>query len=155
MYSDISAYITQLRCDHSERIVPISVEQQPDDGYAIRHDCILLPFVQEPHLDHFHHQSDHESRNTDANCDNAYVDAEQPPVQTHIYGAPYMDNDLTGNKNSNQDFDIFDDEIDLWSPLTCKEEYQLVRKCIKHNLSRAAINKHFRYPTMATFSNLT
>jgi len=66
-----------------------------------------------------------------------------------------MDNHIAGKPISNEYFDIFDDEIDLYSPFSCEEEYQLVNCCIKHKLSRAAINEHFKNPMMATISNFT
>jgi len=57
MYSYIDAYITHLHCNHKEMIVYVSAEQLPDDGFAIEHDCILLPFAHEPHRDPFLHPS--------------------------------------------------------------------------------------------------
>ena len=75
--------------------------------------------------------------------------------RTRICGTPHLDNRLAGKPISNEYFDVFDDEIDLWSPFSCEEEYRLVHWCVKHNLSRAAINELFRNPTMATVSNFT
>jgi len=72
-----------------------------------------------------------------------------------IYGTPHLDNCVASKLISNACFDIFDDEIDLWSPFPSEEEYQLVHLCVKHNSSRGAINKVFRNPMMATISNLT
>ena len=81
------------------------------------------------------------------------IDREQPPVRTPIYGTPQLDNRLAGKPISNKNIDIFDDDIDSSSRFSCKERYQLVHWCIKHNLSRPAINELCRNPTMATFSN--
>jgi len=82
--SYIGGYITHLRRDHKERILYISAEQLPDDGIAIEHDSILLPFVLEPHRDPFLHPSDDDSSDTEADSENACIDAEQPPVRTRI-----------------------------------------------------------------------
>ena len=154
-YSYIGAYITHLRRNHKERIVYASAQQLPDDGFAIKHDSIQLPFVHEPHRDAFLHLSDDDSSDTEANNENACVDPEQPPAQTRIYGTPHFDNHLAGKPIGNEYFDIFDNEIDLWSLFSYEEEYQLVHWCVKHNLSRAAIDELFRNPTMATVSNFT
>jgi len=112
-YSYIGAYITHLRCDHKERIVYISAEELPDDGFAIEHDSILLPFVHEPHHDSFLHPSDDDSSDTGADSENACIDPEQPPVQIRISGTPHLDNRLAGRPISNEYFNVFDDEIDL------------------------------------------
>jgi hypothetical protein len=154
-YSHISAYITHLRRDHKEMIVYVSPEPLPADGFAIQHNSILLPFVHEPHHDPFLHPSDNDSSDTAADSENACIDPEQPPVRTGIGGTPHLDNRLAGKPVSIQYFNVFDDEIDLWSPCSCEEEYRLVHWCVKHNLSRAAINELFRNPTMATVTNFT
>jgi len=152
-YSYIGTYITHLRRNHKERIVYVSAEQLPDDGFAIEHDSILLPVVHEPHCDLFLHPSDDNSSDTEADSENACIDPEKPPVWTRIYGTPHLDIRLAGKPISNEYFDFFDNEIDLWSLFSCEEEYQLAHWCIKHNLSRAAINKLLRNHTMATISN--
>ena len=72
-----------------------------------------------------------------------------------IYGTPYMDTHLADKPISNEYFHIFDDEHDLWSPMSCEEEYRLARWCIKYNLSTVAMNDLIRNPTMATVSNIT
>jgi hypothetical protein len=154
-YSYICAYITQLRCDHKDRIVYISAEQLPDNDFVIVHDSFLLPFVHELYRQTFLHPSDAQSSYTEANSENECIDPEQPPVQTPIYGAPHLDNCLASKSISNGYFNIFNDEIDLSSLFPCEEEYRLGHWCIKHNLSRAAINKLFRNPTMATVNNFT
>jgi hypothetical protein len=155
MYSYIGAYITHLCRDHKVRIVYASAEQLPDDGFANEHDTILLPFVHEPHHDPFFHPSDDDSSVTEADSENACIDPEQPPVRTRTCGTPHLDNCLAGKPISMEYFDIFNDDIDLWSLFSCKEEYRLEHWCVKHNLSRAAINKLSRNPTMATVSNFT
>jgi hypothetical protein len=66
-----------------------------------------------------------------------------------------LDNSQAGKPISNEYFDVFDDEIDLCSPLSCEEEYRFADWCVKHLLSRAAINEFIRNPTMATVSNFT
>jgi hypothetical protein len=153
--SFIGAYITHLRPDHNERIVYASAERLPDDGFVIKHDSILLPFVHEPHYGLFLHPSDHYSSDTEADSEMGCIDSEQPPVLTHICRTPHLDNRLAGKPISNQYFVVFDIEIDLWSPFSCEEEYRLAHWYIKHNLSRAAINELFKKRTMATVSNFT
>jgi hypothetical protein len=154
-YSYIGAYITHLCRDHKERIVYISAEQLPDDGFAIEHDSILLAFIHELHHNPFLHPSDDDSSDTQADSENAYIDPEQPPVRTGICGTALWDNHLAGERISNEYFDVFPNEIDLWSPFSCEEEYRLAHWWVKHNLSRAAINELFRISTMATVSNFT
>jgi hypothetical protein len=83
------------------------------------------------------------------------MDPEQPPVRTHICGTPQLDNPWAGNPISNEYFDVFNNKIDLWSPFSWEEEYRLAHWCVKHDLSRAAINERFRNTTMATVSNFT
>jgi len=58
------------------------------------------------------------------------IDPEQRPVRKRIYGAPYFDNRLAGKHISNEYLNIFDDEIDLWSPLSSGEEYRLAYLCL-------------------------
>jgi len=128
-YSYISAYITHLHRNHKERIVYVSAKQLPDDGFAIEHDSILLPFVHVPHHDPFFHPSDHHSSDTEADSENACIDPEQPPVRTRICDTPHFDNRLAGKPISNEYFDVFDYEIDLWSPVSCEEEYRLAHWC--------------------------
>jgi len=101
------------------------------------------------------HTSDYHPSDTEAHRENACIDPEQHPVRPRIYGTTHFDNCLAGRPVGNEYFDIVEGEIEIWSPLTCEEEYQLAHWCIKHNLSRAAINELFRNPTMATVSNLT
>ena len=117
-YSYIGAYITHLRRDHKERIVYVSAEQLPGNGFAIEHDSIPLPFLHEPHGNSFLHPSDNDSSDTEADSENACIDPEQPPVQTRICGTAHLDNHPAGNPISNKYFDIFDDGIDPWSPFS-------------------------------------
>jgi hypothetical protein len=154
-YSYISTYITHLRPDHKERIVYVSAQQLPDDGFAIEYDSILLPFIHERHHDPFLHPFGDDSRVTEAHSENACIDPEQHPVWTRICGTAQLDNHLAGKPISNEYFDIFDDQIDLLSSFSCEEEYRLAHWCVKHNLSRADINELFRNPMMATVSNFT
>jgi hypothetical protein len=44
-------------------------------------------------------------------------------------------------KAIDSDFNIFNDQIDQWAPFSCEEEYHLAHWCVKHKLSRAAINE--------------
>jgi hypothetical protein len=127
----------------------------PDNGFAIEHDSILLPFVHEPHRDPFLYPSHDDSSNTEDDGENACIDPEHLSVQKCIYGTPHMDNPLAGMPICNKYFDIFDNEIDLWSMFSCDKEYRLVHCCVKDNLSRVAIDELFRSPTMATVSNFT
>jgi hypothetical protein len=124
-YSYIGAYITHLRRDQNERIVYVSAEQRPDDSFAIVHDSILLPCIPEPHDDPFHPPFDDASSDTDAVSEHACIDPEQPPVRTRICGTPHLDNRLAGKPISNEYFNVFEDEIDPSSLLSCKEEYRL------------------------------
>jgi len=149
-YSYIGTYNTHLHCVHKEWIVYVWAKQLPDDTFAIDHDSILLPCVQEPHHGPFVHPSHHDSSDTEANCENAWINAEPPAVRTSIYGTPHFGNRLAGKSISNQHFDFLDDEIDLWSPSSCVQEYWLA-----HNLSRATLNEYFTNPTMATVRNFT
>jgi len=155
MYIYIGTYITHHCCNHEDWIVYLWAEQRPDDGYAIKHHWILLPFIQEPHSDPFLHPPNNDSSNAEADLKNAGIDPEQPPVWSRIYATPHLDNHLAAKSISNEYLDIFDDEIDLLSQCSCEEENRLVNWCIMHNMSRAAINQLFRNPTMATVSNFT
>jgi len=138
-----------------ERIVYISIQQRPDDGFAIERNCILIPFVSEPHCKAFLHHSEDDSSDTEADSENVCIDLEQAPVWTPIYGTPHLDNNLARKPISNEYFDIFNDESDLLSPFSCEEGYGVTHWYVKHNSSRAAINDHFRNPTMETISNFT
>jgi len=66
-----------------------------------------------------------------------------------------LDNLVVSKPISNEYFDILDNEIDLGLLFSREEEYQLVHRCVKHLLSRAAINELFRNLMMATVSNFT
>ena len=83
------------------------------------------------------------------------IDPEQPPVRTRICGTPHLEDRPAGKPISNEYFDVFDDEIDLWSPFSREEEYRFAHWCVKHIFSSAAINELFRNSTMATISNFT
>jgi hypothetical protein len=122
MYCYIGAYITYLRCDQKDRILYVSAKQLADDGFPIEHDSILLPFVPEPHQNAFLHPYDDDSSDTEADSENACIDPEQAPVRTRICGSPQRDNRQAGKPISHEYFDIFDDEIDIWSAFTCTAE---------------------------------
>jgi len=154
-YFYIRTYIACLCHDQKERILYICAEQLPDDDFAIKHESILYPSIHELHRHSVPHPSDNDPSDTVANSDNACIDPEQPPFRTRIYSTPHLDNRLAGKPISNEYFDIFDGEIDPRSPFLYEEEYRLALWRIRHNLSRAAINKLFRNPTMATVSNFT
>jgi len=72
-----------------------------------------------------------------------------------MYGAPHLVNHLAAKAVSNEYFDIVDDEIDLWSPFSCKAEYWLAHLYAKHNLSSLAHSMLFRNPKMAIVSYFT
>jgi len=91
MYCCIVAYITHLHHIHKERIEYVSAEQLPDEGIAIRHNTILLPFVHESHHDPVLHPAENESSDTEANRENWYIDPEQPWVQTRIHDTPRLE----------------------------------------------------------------
>jgi len=122
-YSYIGTSITHLRCDYKEGIVYVSAGQLPDDSFAIEHDCILLPFVHGMQRNPVFHPSDNNSNDTEADSRNAYIHPEQPAVRTPIRDTPPLDNLRAGKLVINQYVDIFDDEIDQWSPFSCEEEY--------------------------------
>jgi hypothetical protein len=155
MDSYIGTYITHLHRNHKEKIVYVAAELLANDGFGIQSNSIQLPFIPEMHSDPLLHHSDDDSIDTEAGSENACIDPEQPPVRTRIYGSPHFNNRLSSKRISNKYFNIFDDEIDLCSPLSCEEEYRLAHLCVKHYMSKAAINKHFWNPTMATISNFT
>jgi len=72
-YSYIGTYITHLRRNHKERIVHLSVKQQPEDGFAIEHGSLLRPFVNELHCDPWLHTAEVDSSNTYANSENVFT----------------------------------------------------------------------------------
>jgi len=152
MYSYIGAQITQLRRDHERRTVYVSAEQLPDDRFALERNRTPLSLVQEQHRDPVLHLSDDDSSDIEADSENACIDPEEPPVRQWIYGNTLFDNRSAGKRISDKYFNIVNDEIYLWSPFSCEAQYRLVHWCIKHTLSRAAINQLFRNRTMATTS---
>lgn len=99
-----------------ERIVWISAGESPDIGYVIEHKNILLPFIHEPHCDHFLHSSSNYSLVTVANSKHVCIHLEQPPLWTWIYGTAQLENCLAGKSVVIEYYDIVDDEIDLWWP---------------------------------------
>jgi len=122
---------------------------------VIEHNGNLLPFVHELDRNPFLHPSDNDSSYTDADSEIAWLNPKQPPVQTHNCGSPHSANCRAGKPISNEYFDIFDDEINLWLQFSYQEENLSVHWCVKSNFSRAAMNKLFRNPTMATVRNFT
>jgi len=116
---------------------------------------MLLKVGHGPHRDPFLHPFNDHSHDPDADSEYACVDPKQTVGRKHIYGAPHLDNCLDGKPISNEYFDNFDDEIDPRSQFSWEEEYGLVHWCVKHNLSRTAIDKHLRNPMIATVSNFT
>jgi len=79
----------------------------------------------------------------------------QSPVWIPLHGTPHLDIRLASKPTNNEYFNIFDNEIDVWSPLLCQEEAWFVKWCIKHYLSRAAIHELLRNRTMASGSIFT
>jgi len=154
-YSYISAYITHLGRYHEGRIPYISAQRVPDDGSVFEHVIILYPYITEPHRDPVLHPSDNDSSDIEADSDNVSIDLAQPPGRRYIYSTLHLENYLAGRTNTNKNFNIFDNEIDLWSQFSCKKENHLVQWCFKRNLGRAGIRELFRNPTMATVSNFT
>jgi len=122
---------------------------------VIEHDSILRPFVDEPHHHSFIHPCDQYCSDIDDDSEDACIDPAQPSVRTRPCGTPHLDVSLAGKPICNKYFNIFKDEIDLWLPFSCEEEYRLGHWCVKHNLSRAAINEHFRNTKRATVSDFT
>jgi len=64
-YSNISSYITHLPRDNQERVLQVSAESLPDDGFAIEHDSILLLFIHQLHCDPLLDPSNHKSSDID------------------------------------------------------------------------------------------
>jgi hypothetical protein len=62
-----------------------------DDGCAIEHYSILLSFIREPHHDPFLHRSDDNSCDTVVASGSVFIDPEEHPVQTSIYGTASRD----------------------------------------------------------------
>jgi len=153
-YSYIAADITHLSYNLVDRIVYVAAGQLQDDGFAIKHNSTLLPFGHELHCNPLLHPSDDDSSDTEADSENAFMDQEQAPVQTCIYGTPHLANRLAYRLISDEYYDSFIDEIDLWSPCSWEEVYQLAHWCVEHNFSRATINELFRNPTRATVSSV-
>jgi hypothetical protein len=122
-YTNISTYITDLGRYPKDRIIYVSAKQLPDHGFAIEHNSILLPFVQELRHNCLLHPSDDDFCDTEADSRHACIKPEQPPVRTGISGTAHRDNCLAGKHISNKHFNIFDDEIDLWSRFSYREEY--------------------------------
>jgi len=154
VYSYIGAFIPHLLCGKKERILYWSAEQLPDDGFAIEHDCILLPFLDELHWDPFIRRSDDDCSDIDVDSENPRIDPEQPPVRTRVYCTPQLYHRPAGKQISTKYFVIIDDEANEWSPIACEDEYRLAHWCVKHNLRRAVMKKLFRNPTMATIRNI-
>jgi len=152
-YSYSSAYITHLHRDHKDRMAYISVKSRPDDGFAIGHDSIQLPFVHEPHHDPFLHPSTNGSSNRQGQMENASFNPERPPVRTRIYGTTHFDHHPAGKPICQKYFDMFHSEIDPRVPCACNEDDRLAHMCIEPTLRRAVINELFRNPTLATVSN--
>jgi hypothetical protein len=125
------------------------------DGAILRRRNYFFPMVHEPHRSPSLHPSDDDYSDTEADSKNTYSDPEQQHVRTCIHGTPLLDNCLVGNHISKDYFGIFDNEMDLWLPFSCDEEYRLAQCCIEYNMSRAAIYKLFRNPMMATVTSMT
>jgi len=75
-YSYTGAYITHLHCDHKVRIVYVLSKQLRQDGVAIKHDRILLGFIQDLNHNWFLHPSDYDSSKKEADGKNACIDPE-------------------------------------------------------------------------------
>jgi len=70
-------------------------------------------------------------------------------------GTPHYVHCPAGKSISKEQFDILNYEIDLSSLLSSNVEYRLVHQCVKHNVSRAVMNKLFKNPMMTTVSHFT
>jgi hypothetical protein len=75
-HSYIGAYYTHLCRDYKVKIVSVSAEHVPDNGFAIEHDSILLPFILEPHRNQFCHHFDANSCSKEAKSENDCIDVE-------------------------------------------------------------------------------
>jgi len=118
-YSCIGAYIIQHRHYHKDWIVYVSPEQLLNVTAGIEHITILLSLVHEQHRDPYLHPSDDDSSNPVPAHKIAGIDQEQHPVSTRIDGIPHLDNCLASKPSTNDYFDIFDNEIDVWSLFSC------------------------------------
>jgi hypothetical protein len=150
-YFDI--FLTHLWYNHHDSILYGAAKQLLDNCVAIKYHSILLVFIDEPHGHSVHYPFNDNSSDTDANSDFDYFNAEQPPVSTRMYGNSQWNSSLAGMTIRNWYFDIFDNEIHLWSPFPCEKKHWFVSRCYKYNLSIAAIMKDFGYPMMATVTN--
>lgn len=120
-YFYIGAYITQLCQYNNVRIGYIVAKQLPDDGFVIEYNSILMSFVYEPYRDCFLPHSDDDCSDTEADCYNECIDPEQSPFWTRIYGTSHWDNCRAGMPISNEYFDVFTDDMNLWSLFSCAE----------------------------------
>jgi hypothetical protein len=100
-YSSIGAYITDLRRNQKQTKLNLSTKQLPDDGFPIKHDSILLPFIHEPHCDCFLPRLDNDYSDTEADSGNECIIPEQPSVLRRIFGTPHLDNRLAGKPRNN------------------------------------------------------
>lgn len=114
-YTNITAYITHLRHDHTERMVYIFVWTLADDGFAIALDSIPPPLVHELYCNPFLHHSDHDSSYADADCNSASIDADKSSVYLCISDMPHFDTHQAGKHVRTEYVDIFDNGIDLGS----------------------------------------
>jgi len=119
------------------------------------HNSILLAYVHELHCNRFVYPPEVHFYNIETDTERLFVDQLRPPIWTRIYGTAHCDHHLAGNYSSNEYFNIFDDEIYLYSFYSWMEKYQSVHWCIKHKLNRAAFNELLWIPTMAIISNFT
>jgi len=147
--SYIGTHITHLYQDHQERIVYISAEQLPDDGYAFKHDIILLQLVHEPHCEVFFNLPKNiQAIQTPATkmclSINSNILLGHRFMVLHTWTTAEPASLLIKNIWRSSMMKIY-----LWLTLPCEEEYWLVHSCINHNLSRAVINELFRNPTIA------
>jgi len=155
MYVYIGVHITHLWGDHKDRIVYIPANQLPDVCFAIEHHNIPFVSIYDRYDNLFFYFLHDDSSDTEANGGNAHIDPEQSPVRMHHNDTPHFANRQARKPIRNVYFKIGNKDIDLYSPYSHEEMYWIAHWCVKHNLSRAAIDPLFRNHTMANVSNLT
>jgi len=96
---------------------------------------ILLPYIHEPYRVQFVHPTYDDSDDPENNRNNLSIDPEYGPIQTCIFGTPFLDTSPASKLISHKYFNILDDEMNHWVRLSCAEEYRSAPWCVKHNLS--------------------
>jgi hypothetical protein len=124
MYSYIDAYLCHFHRDHKERTVFEWDKELQEDVDVITQSRISLWFFYSPHFNPSHDASDHDYSDTQADFNTVWIDPQQPPVRSSIYGNTQLDNPLARKLIYKEYLNCLNNEIDLGSPLSCQEEDQ-------------------------------